>query len=412
MNVLFISQYFYPEQVSNNSIAQNLVQRGHSVEVCTAVPNYPAGRFFPGYSNRKMKRENWQGISAERVFTIPRGSSKLQLLLNYVCFPIASAWNILIRRRKPDIVFVSQLSPVFMVFAGIVQKWLTGAPLVYWVQDIWPESAIVTLKINNHTLINILNRICAWLYLRADFILVQSPAFIEMIERVGVAAERIDVLPNTAPDIYRPVPLIEASHLDKFVPADGFRLMFAGNIGESQDFDNLIEAVRLLDNKLNLKVVVLGSGRDESRVRLKVEEQGLDRFFRFLGRFPEEDMPDFFAHADAMLVSLKQSPIFDRTIPYKVQCYMACGKPIIAALDGIGSQVVNESGAGIAAQASNPSALASAILQMASLSNEHREEIGERGRRYFELNFNKEIVYAKLEDTLEKVAGRSAQISR
>lgn len=407
MNILIISQYFFPEQVLSNELSINLADNGHEITVFTAVPNYPAGRFFDGYSNRSKRTEQWGKIPVHRVWTVPRGKSALKLLVNYVVFPVTASIKVLFTKTRPDVVFVSQLSPVFTVVPGIVQKWKTGSGLVYWVQDIWPESATYTLGLRNRFVVGLLNAICGWLYRRADIVLVQSVAFHDMITRFSVPSERIRVLPNTAPAYYRPLTPAEAPDYAGMIPQDGFRLMFAGNIGESQDFDTLVAAAALLRERRSLHWVIVGSGRDGERVRSLVAENGLEDRFHFLGRHPEEEMPKFFAHADAMLVSLKDVPIFALTVPYKTQSCMACGKPIIASLNGEGARIVKESGAGVAVPASQPRALADAIATMMDAGPSQRQSYAANSRRYFEANYSADKVYGTLEQALS-----SAQRSR
>jgi glycosyltransferase involved in cell wall biosynthesis len=360
-----------------------------------------------------LRREDQFGdVKISRAWTIPRGKSKLKLLLNYLTFPLAASIAILTRRRRPDVVFVSQLSPVFMVMPGIVQKWKAGSGLVYWVQDIWPESAIITLGIRSKIVIAILNAICGWLYRRADIVLVQSAGFIEMIARFGVPRERIRVLPNTAPALYRPLAPEDAPEYAGLMPQEGFRLMFAGNIGESQDFDTLVAAASLLRARRDLHWIIVGSGRDEERVRRLVREKGLEDNIRFLGRYPEEAMPGLFAHADAMLVSLKDTPIFALTVPYKTQCYMACGKPIVASLNGEGARIVTEAKAGFSVPAGRPAELADAVVRIMSSTPAEQAAYASNSRRYFEENYAAAKVYGDLERALEDAAGHGRRSQR
>ncbi|WP_414901955.1 glycosyltransferase family 4 protein [Sphingomonas flavalba] len=409
MHIAFISQYFYPESFSNNSIARHLVHMGHSVDAVTCVPNYPAGTFSPGYSNRLRRQEVWEGVHIFRALTVPRGKSAIRLMLNYLLYPIAASWTLSRRlRRRPDVSFVSMPSPLFQAFAGITLKWRKAVPCVYWVQDIWPESATYTFGIRSPLIVRPLNWICGWLYRQADIVMVQSAAFPAMIERFGVDASRIRILPNTAPDNFKPIAPEDAPAEAHLVPQEGFRLMFAGNIGESQDFDTLIAAAALLRDRIDLTWVIIGSGRDDERVRRVITAHGLTDRFRFLGRHEEEQMPYFFSHADAMIVSLKDSPIFALTVPYKVQCYMACGKPLIASLNGEGARIISEAGAGLVAPASTPHLLAEAITRMMDMPLAQRNEMAERSRGYFDENYSPSVVYGRLEQTLSEAADTQA----
>jgi len=405
MRIALISQYFFPEQFSNNAIAREMLRRGHDVHAISCVPNYPAGQFFPGYSNSLRREENWEGVRISRAYTVARGRTPLSLIANYLTYPVAASWTMVRKlRRGADVSFVSMPSPLLQALAGIVLRWRTGTPCVYWVQDIWPESATYTLGLRNRFIVGLLNGLCGWIYRRADIVMIQSAAFHDMIARFGVPSDRIRILPNTAPESYRPLTPAQAPEFSAKVPQDGFRLMFAGNIGESQDFDTLVAAATLLRERTDLHWIIVGSGRDDERVKRLVIENGLTERFHFLGRFPEDAMPSFFAHADAMLVSLKSIPIFALTVPYKVQCYMACGKPIIASLDGEGARIVNESGAGIAVPATQPQRLATAIVEMIDAGSTARSTYAANARRYFDAHYSAEKIYGDLERALADAA--------
>lgn len=411
MRIALISQYFYPEQFSNNGIALELTDRGHEIHVFPCVPNYPAGRFFPGYSNTQMRSEIWNGIRISRAFTVPRGKSPISLLANYLCYPIAVSWTICRRmKEKADVSFVSMPSPIFQAMAGIILRWRTNTPCVYWVQDIWPESATYTLGIRNRVAVRILDHLCGWLYRQADLVMVQNSAFYPMISRFGVPADRIRVLPNTAPAGYAPVNKSDAYQYASLISQTGFRLMFAGNIGESQDFDTLVAAADVLRDRADLHWVVVGSGRDEERVKTKIDSMNLQDRFVFLGRYPEKEMPSIFAHADAMLISLKDIPIFSLTVPYKTQCYMACGKPIIAVLNGEGARIIEESGSGIVASAGDARGLASAIETMMDSTPAEMDRYQANSLNYFEVNFSAKEVFDGLELALKHAISPPAGI--
>ncbi|UWQ95898.1 glycosyltransferase family 4 protein [Rhodobacteraceae bacterium M385] len=403
MRILFISQYFYPEQFSNNEIASWLVKQGHEVDVVCAVPNYPEGVFSEGHSNTERREECWNGVRIHRAWTRPRGKSAWTLLQNFLTYPVAAIHTM--RRHvggRADVSFVSMPSPLTQALAGIYQKHRHKTPLVYWVQDIWPESLLLTLNIRNRFVVWVLMAFCGWIYRRADLIMVQSSAFPPMIERFGIDPEVIRVLPNTAPGTYFPMAADPESTIGRMMPNEGFRLMFAGNIGESQDFDTYLDAASILEVKgYNVAWLIVGSGRDLSRVESEVARRGLMSRFHFLGRHPEPDMPEFFSHADAMLVGLKDTPIFGMTVPYKVQCYMACGKPIVGSLSGEGARIIAQSGAGICAPAQSPEALVSAITQMVDASPQTRQRMAQAGRDFFEKTYAADKVYDNLQTWLQ-----------
>lgn len=405
LSITFVSQYFFPEQFSNNSITEELIRRGHSVDVVTGVPNYGREAFFEGYSNRERREEAWKGARVHRAWSVARGKGKLRLMVNYLTFPVTGSWTALRKvQRRPDVIFVSLLSPIFQAIPAIVLGRWRGAPLVYWVQDIWPESAIHTLRLKNRLAVGALTALCGWITRRADLVLVQSAAFPPMIARFGVAPERIRVLPNTAPAMYRPMEAAEAPEARALMPEAGFRVMFAGNIGESQDFDTLLAAAQRLRTQAALHWVIIGSGRDLERVRARAQSLGLAGCFHLLGRHPEDMMPGFFAQADALIVSLRQSSIFDLTVPYKVQSYMACGRPILAAISGEGARVIAASGGGIAVPPSQPEALAEAVRRLMDLPEAERRAMGARTRAYYEAHYSAARVYGDLDSWLQEAA--------
>ena len=401
MKIAFLSQYFHPETFSNNAIAQDLVKRGHEVNVVACVPNYPAGRFFDGYSNRERREEEWSGAHVTRAWTWPRGRRAISLLTNYLVYPVTASWSLLAKRhRGTDVSFVSMPSPLFQAIAGIVFRWRTGTPCVIWVQDLWPESAVFTLGLRNPLIVRPLSALCGWIYRRADLVLVQSPSFTDRIVERGVDRDRIRVFPNAAPDGYVPMTPAEAPEAGALVPREGFRLMFAGNIGESQDFDTIVAAAERLTDHTELTWVIVGSGRDMDRVRDLIARKGLDDRFAFLGRHPSEDMPRFFAHADAMLVSLKDTPIFGLTVPYKIQGYMACAKPIVASLNGTGAEIVEAAGCGVTAPASSPDA----VRRMLDTPPAERDAMGRRAKEWCDTHYRPEKIYGDLERWLQEVA--------
>lgn len=401
MRIAFISQYFYPENYFHNAIAIGLVERGHELHTITCVPNYGQETFFKGYSNSENRSEIWNGIVIDRAWTFARGRTRWRLALNYLIYPFSALWTIYRKmKQKPDVTFIPLPSPIFQSFVGVVLKKLWGVPTVYWVLDIWPESLTYNLNLHSPLVVKPLEWMCGWLYRQADYVMVQNKGFIPTISRFGVPQERIRILTNTANALYRPVSRDEAPDEAQLIPQSGFRLMFAGNIGENQDFDSLIKAAYLLKDHRDITWSILGTGRGLEKAKAQVRDYGLESNVLFLGRYPEERMPYFFAHADAMLVSLKTIPIFEFTVPAKLQSYMACGKPIIASLAGEGACIIEEAGAGITTAPGAPEKLALAILEMRAMSAEQLASYGTNAFNYFQAHFSQEVFYTKLQQSL------------
>ncbi len=409
MRIAFISQYFHPEIFSNTQIAQALVARGHEVVVFPCVPNYGRDGFYDGYSNRQRRDETWNGVEIRRVRTVARGRGRgiLRMAANYLSYPVAASWRLWRESRKArfEVSFVSMPSPLFQAFAGVFLKKAFGTPCVYWVQDIWPESLTDALGLRSPLVTRPLAWVCGWLYRQADLVLVQSPAFPDMIARFGVPEERIRVLPNTTPDYFAPMPRAEAEAAAPIPERGAFTLMFTGNLGGSQDFGTLIEAARLLkDEAPDLRWIVIGSGREEQPIRDAVNAAGLEERMILIGARPQTDMPACLAQADAALVSLRDTPIFARTVPYKVQCYMACGVPVLSSVSGETARLIGEARAGMAVPGESPRLLADAIRRLMAMTAEERAALERNALAYYREHFAEDIVYGNLERWLHEAA--------
>lgn len=404
MHVLIVTQYFWPENFRINDVAIGLKEKGHEVTVLTGQPNYPDGRFFPGYGFWSKMEEGYHGIRVLRVPLIPRGNGgALRLLLNFCSFALSAsvfgAWRC---RASYDVILVFEPSPVTVGIPAIVLKKLRGAPILFWVQDLWPESLSATGATESRWILSFVESVVRRIYRQCDRILVQSEAFRTPIERLGVQREHIMYFPNSAELFYQPLSLGCEAPEHRQLPS-GFRVMFGGNIGKAQSFETILDAAELLKDQPEIHWIVLGDGRMFPWVHDEVRKRGLDKTVHLLGRFPAEVMPRYFALADVLLVTLRKQPIFALTIPSKVQSYLACGKPIIAALEGEGARVVQEAGAGLTPPPEDPKALADAILAMYHMPEESRQAIGLRGRSYFEAHFDRALLLERLDGWISEV---------
>lgn len=396
MRILIVTQYFWPESFRVNDIALGLKERGHIVEILTGKPNYGKGKFFNGYSFFNKRSENWNGIKIHRSPIIARGNAgAIRLIINYLSFAFFASIRSFFIRGKFDKIIVYQLSPVTVGIPAIILKWRKKTPVFFYIQDLWPQSVIVAGGIKNNTIIKLLDNLTRWLYKKSDKILIQSEAFREVILTQGVNNNKIEFYPNSVEsffEIKNPLPEYE-SKLPK-----GFKIMFAGNIGEAQDFETILEAASILKESTPLiKWVILGDGRKREFVKKRVEELNLEKQFFLLGAFPVEEMPFFFACADCLLVSLKKDYILTLTIPSKLQSYLACGKPILASLDGEGARILIEANAGVVSNSGNAQLLAEKALTLYKLNTEELEGMGQNGRKYFEAKFERELLLDELE---------------
>jgi len=336
---------------------------------------------------------------------MPRGhGSSARLALNYLSFALfAGLLGPLLCRGPCDVIFVYEPSPVTVALPGLIMKAVKKAPLIFWVQDLWPESLSATGAVKSKWILNRIASLVSFIYKGCDRILVQSRAFVDCIRALGADSTRILYYPNSAEALYRPVQK-DAVPVSRRLP-EGFRIMFAGNIGAAQSFETILGAAEKLRDHSEIHWLILGDGRRLSWVREEMARRRLSHCVHLLGRYPVESMPDWFAQAEVLLVSLRKDPIFALTIPSKIQSYMACGRPILAALEGEGARTVEEARAGIVVPAENTSALAEAALKMFQMTSSDREAMGQNGRRYFLHEFERESLLARLDSWMKELVG-------
>lgn len=404
MRILVITQYFHPEPFRINDLVLGLQQRGHCVEVLTGMPNYPSGRFYPGYWAFGPATEDYHGIPVRRVPLMRRGEKKnWRLAANYVSFALSACLLGPLRCRGDyDVIFVYEPSPVTVALPGILLRALKKIPMLFWVQDLWPESLSATGAIRFTLLLRVVRRLVDFIYRRCDRVLVSSAGFTGHVAASGIAAERIVHVPNWAESVYRPLAYPPPETLAEL--PTGFRVMFAGNIGSAQAFDTILDAAVKLRDRREIQWVILGDGMLKSWVEEEVRKRGLERQFHLLGHRPLETMPAYFSAADALLVTLRDTPAFALTVPSKVQSYLACGRPIIAAINGEGADLVNAAGAGLTCPAENADRLAQTVAALCNMTPQQRMAMGRSGRTYFEANFDRELVIERIEQLMSAAA--------
>lgn len=398
MRILVISQYFWPENFKINDLVLGLKERGHEVSVLTGLPNYPSGNFFEGY-NSTSSDEVWEGIKVYRSKLIPRGNGGVKLFLNYISFVVYGWLKVNQIKGSFDKIFVYEPSPITVGLPAIHASKKFKAPYYFWVQDLWPESLTAAGGIKNPLILSFFDKITRLIYKKAEKVLVQSEGFKDYILKQGVPQDKLIFYPNSTEAFYKE----KQSSLDyeKLLP-EGFKIIFAGNLGKSQSLDTLISAAQIVKNKgLHVNWVFLGEGRYRDTFEKIIEEKGVKENVFLLGAFPSTEMPNFFACADALIASLKNEKIFDLTIPAKIQSYMACGRPLLVSMNGEGAKIVEKAKCGFSSSAENAVELAENVEKLYKLSTEQRKELGDNGVRFFNENFEREMLLNKLISILE-----------
>lgn len=395
MKLLIVTQHFWPENFRINDFATDLVARGHDVTVLTSLPNYPKGKLFDGYSFVKGPyKQTWNGVKIIRSPIVTRGSKKgLRLIINYFSFAFLGSIIALMRLpRDFERIFVYQTSPVFMGIPAIVFKLVHKIPIYFWVLDLWPDT-LVSLGIVNKDgrALKLLNIIVNWMYSKCDKILVPSNQIQVLLQTQIADKNKIEYFPQWAEDLFLQKDFCSDSEnlVSKIIPKSGFNVLFSGNIGVAQDFETILQAAVILKDHTDINFVIVGDGHLKNYIAKEAKRLGVEKNFILRGAFPLELMPVIYKYSDALLVSLKKDPLFEMTVPSKVQAYMASGRPVIAALDGEGAEIIQRANCGMVAGSGNPEKLAECILHLKDMSQSEREMLGKNASSYYRTHFLK-----------------------
>jgi colanic acid biosynthesis glycosyl transferase WcaI len=414
MRLLVVSQYFWPENFRINDLVAELVRRGHQVTVLTGLPNYPEGRVFQQFRDDPVRYSQYEGAEVIRVPLMPRGNGGLRLMLNYLSFAVsatvAGLWKL--RGRQFDAIFAYQLSPVTVGIPAALLRTVKRAPLTFWVLDLWPETLQAIGVVRSPAILHAVGKLVAFIYKRCDLILAQSRSFIPQIRKYAGKDSRVEYFPSWAESIFE---------LQNTIPAEevrskpgSFNLMFAGNIGDAQDFPAILAAAESLKSHAHIRWLIVGDGRMARWVADEIKRRHLQDRVLMLGRHPVERMPSFFKHANALLVSLKDEPIFSMTIPGKLQSYLAAGIPVVAMLNGEGAEVVKNSQSGLTCAAGDHVGLVAAVLTLAEMTDDERDTMGRNGLDVSVREFDRDTLIDRLEEWIGelKAVAISPSISR
>lgn len=400
-----VSQYFWPENFRINDLAEEMVKRGHSVTVLTGLPNYPDGFIFTDFREDRAKYSRFAGADVMRVPLYPRGKGAVGLALNYASFALSASLLGLykLRGQEFDRIFVFGPSPVTVGIPAIVMKWVKKAPIAFWVLDLWPDSLDAVGVIKSKRLLALVGVMVSWIYAGCDVILAQSESFIGQIQKYCRPGQRVEYFPSWAEEVFATSAKESAPEL---VPFSGsFKILFAGNIGEAQDFPAILDAAESLKARRDIQWILVGDGRMGAWVAKEIARRDLVQTVTMLGRFPLERMPAFYAGADALLVALKKSNIFAMTVPGKVQSYLAAGKPLLGMLDGEGADVIRHANAGLVCPAGRSEELSRITEALADASPQIRQAMGDGGQAHYAKYFKRQTLMTRLEKILLDLSG-------
>ena len=383
-HILVVSQYFYPEQFRINDICIEWVKRGYKVTVLTGIPNYPRGKFFEGYGYCKKRKEIWNGMEIVRIPLIPRGTTSIGMILNYMSFVVSGAIWKCISSIKADYVFSFEVSPMTQALIGCWYAKKHNIPHYLYVQDLWPENVQTVTGINSSIIIKPINKMVDYIYKNSTQIFATSPSFVNAIceRKIAVNKEKVHYWPQYAEEFYEPK---EKMKVDEIPDDDSFKIVFTGNIGTAQGLEILPETALLLE-KENIKFVIIGDGRYLNKFLEEIKRKDVKEKFIMIPRQPAEKIPYMLAVCDAAFISFRNDELWKKTIPAKLQSYMACGMPIIASAGGETRRIIDEAKCGVCCNIGDSNQLAEKIR---ALKNMNLKLMRENSRKYYLNHFEK-----------------------
>ena len=379
--ILIYTNHFYPEQFKINEIVEWFSIKDSHIRIITGLPNYPSGKIIKEYSN--IYKDN---IIVNRLFLIPRGSgSNLMLIINYVSYFISCFFftiYIALFKKKYDVVFVHHTSPIFIAFHPVIYSFFKKTKKILWDLDIWPESLQAVGVVKSSYIISTLEIIVKWVYSKYDSILVSSKSLCSVVKQRFDG--RIIYFPNWADKV------IEDNKIDYknsfSINTKKFNIVYTGNIGKSQNFKSLLKTIENVDD--NIHWTFVGDGRFKSQLINLIDHKNLNAKVSFIDQVNIDLIPSIVSKVDSLFLSLKSDVIFSKTIPAKLQTYMALGKPIIGVLSGEGAKLIVDSDCGIVEENYNYEELAKKINSFASKNSSELIKKGENAKKYYSKHFS------------------------
>ena len=397
MRILIITQYYWPENFRINEVSEELVKLGNKVYILTGYPNYPKGEIYTEFKKEQKKFSKYKGTEIIRVPIFSRKKNNINLALNYISFLLSSILigYFKLKDKDFDIIFTCQLSPVTIGITSAFFSKIRNIPHVFWVQDLWPDTLVALNILNKNWQINLFKFLVNWIYSRCDVILAQSKHILKEIKKYSSVKDNIHYFPTWGEsNLFLKI----SAPATEIKPKDIFTIIFAGNIGEAQDFPNLIKAVEnLILNKVeNFRLIIIGDGSKKEWVISEVKKLKIEQYFEFYNSYPLERMPSFFRHADVLLVSLLNKKVFNMTIPGKIPFYLSSGIPIIGMICGAGAEVIDKSKGGFVCDSGDYLSLSKIIRKTILLNKKDLKKIGEKGKVYAKKEFSKTKLINKL----------------
>lgn len=402
MRVLLITQLFDPENaIKGLSFAKGLVAKGYEVVVVTTFPSYPGGRIYPGYRMRLLQVDDIEGVRVVRVPSyITHDRSALKRLLGYASFSFCAFIYSLFWIRKPDVIY-SYYPPLVGGLSGAALSVIKDCPLIYDVQDLWPEAVVATGMVKSRRVISIIEKLVGIVYKRAAAIVVLSEGYKRAILKKGVPEENIHRVYNWCDETR----LSHEAGLGRS-SRNSFDILYAGNLGKAQALEYIVQAADILQKRAdnNIRFVFLGDGVEKGNLQNMSQSLGLQNI-QFKPRVPPEAVGDELNSADALLVHLADDPVFSITVPQKTQAYLSAGKPILMAVAGESAEIIRVAGAGVSVRPCDAEDIANGAYALSKCSLEELNSFGVAAKQFYLNSMSQDNGLNQISRIINKVVG-------
>ena len=394
MRILFFTQHFWPENFRINEVVKFFSKKDHDIKVLTCDPSYPSKIKFKNFYDNNKKYKYYGSVEVLRVPIIARKFTNLSIVLNYITFLVSSFFLgfYKIFFKKFDIIFIFSTSPILSAIPAILIKKILRKKIVIWVLDLWPNTIIDLGFIKNKLVIKIMKKLVKFIYDNSNLIVVQSHSFKKEIKKI--TKTECFYISSWPEEIAASKKKIRSKKIKEL------KVLFAGNIGEAQSFESMIECAKILKGKGLVKWVIVGDGRWKSKLKNLIKDNDLKEDFQLFNSVPLSEMTSIFDYADVLFLSLKNKEIYKKTIPGKLYTYMSTGKPILGMISGEANKIIKKSNCGFVCEADDFQALKDNIIKFNKLNKHDIKILGDNGKSYANKNFNKLKILNDIEKKL------------
>jgi colanic acid biosynthesis glycosyl transferase WcaI len=408
LNILLLSQYYYPEErtapTNLHNFSIDLTNKGHSVTVLTSVPNHPYGSYYKGYKLKILQSEYINGIEVIRLPIYPDHSmSMFKRTLMYLSFLISATLigPFALKNKKIDLI-LTYFPPLTVSIPAKILSLIKGAPILIWMTDLWPENLISAGKNINQLTLLLIKKFEFWSYNISNKITVNTPGFIPNLLNKNIDSKKIDIISDYADPQFFFIDKYKLSLAKKHNLVKTFNIVYAGNLGEVQGIKHLILAAKLLQEKTKVHLVLIGDGTELNNLKLLVSNEGVKNI-SFITKKPMSKISQYLALADVLVLHLIANDVFKMQMPSKLIAYMASSKPILCAFEGVAGDVVKNANCGLTCKSSDENDISSKMMQFYKMDKEALIKMGSNGYTEYKNKYTREIQSAKLDSIIGNI---------